>query len=168
MSGQSFTSFAALGQYLRETSHGEMPASPKNAESPKKVEVPKKVEIPTLIIRESHLTWPNGKPVTGIEVRDHAVQRYRERSFNDQYVPDNAIRNRISSGISRYGCFGWALPGIDIWVMFFGDEAVAASRNQDNKMIVASYFGSKQLMYWHRHQEVKIRGTRKAIAAVMG
>jgi hypothetical protein len=83
-------------------------------------------------------------------------------------VPDSVIRNKIISGINGYGCFGWALPGTDIWVMFFGDEAVAASRNPDNKMIIASYFGNKQLMFWHRHQEVLIRGTRKAIAAVMG
>jgi hypothetical protein len=118
------------------------------------------------VAHKSGLKWPDGCLVSSVEIRDHVIGRYRERNFDDQDVTDRTIRNRIASDIDRCGCFAWTLPGNDVWVLFIDDEAVAVARGQENKMIVISYYGSKQLVVWHRHQEILIRRTRKAKAAV--
>jgi len=113
-----------------------------------------------------HALWPDGMPITGIEVQHHVADRYRMRKFDiEPDITNKQIKSRIATGIMQQGQFVRPLPGKDTWVVGFEDEYIAALRETDGKMIVLSYYGPREQMSWYRRQEVLVRQSQKALTA---
>ena len=153
-----FTSFEELGTYLqKETEWLKTEAVPAASKPTEVRQLPARFNMP----------WPNGTPITGIEVNHHVVERYLMRNFDvEDDATEEQIKNKIATGIMQRGHFVRTLPGKDVWVVGFEGEYVAALRDADGKMIVLSYYGTREQMSWYYQQEVLVREKRKTRAAV--
>ncbi len=153
-----FSTFTELKEYLRKTDFFQ-PAEDQ--------EVPRRHSMDRKAHKQFRIPWPDGSPITGIQVRDHVFDRYRERNMSlDQAITDDAIKDKMTTGIINNGCFVRSLPGDDIWLTAFDGEYVAAAKDGDGSMIVVSYYGTRTQVLWYQRQEVQIRMTRKVRAAV--
>lgn len=92
-----------------------------------------------------------------IIITPHAIQRYKERSYTSETLPDEQI-NKTLSLIARKGSVTRRCPGGSYEMTYNGDAIVAIIKEPQIKVL--TFLGNKQYRQWFQKKEIKPRYAR--------
>ena len=90
-----------------------------------------------------------------IIIKQHAIDQYKNKTFNKSHPADNDIRQLIKNIILK-GTRVCRRPGKDTYKVQYQGLAAVARYYQD-KVVVITYLGNKKYQKWYSQQEVKRR-----------
>jgi len=90
-----------------------------------------------------------------IIIKQHAIDQYRNKTFNKLHLSDNDIRQLIKNIILK-GTRVCRRPGKDTYKVQYQGLAVVARYCRD-KIVVITYLGNTKYQKWYNQQEAKRR-----------
>lgn len=93
-----------------------------------------------------------------IIVKQHAIDQYKNKTFNKSHLSDNDIRLIIRNIVAK-GTKGCRRPGVNTYKVEYQGLAVVA-RYYRNEIVVITYLGNRKYQKWCSWQETR----RRAVA----